>query len=108
MQGRLFTQDGKPLYAISAHLVRTHHSDHGMSGVLIGQVRPKGDSNAEPYLVFGRWVASPDGSGEFKARIFESNDGATDHHRVGGIRGAFKDPQDDEPGVFHGEWKICP
>ncbi len=108
MLGGLFTKDGKPLYVVSATLVRTHHTDHAMRGVLIGHVRLKGDSDSTPYLVFGHWVAASDGTGEFKARVFESHDGRTDHDKVGWISGVFKDPPGDEPGVFHGEWKICP
>ena len=45
---------------------------------------------------------------EFKARVFESRDALSDHDALGWIRGVFKDPPDDEAGVFHGEWKICP
>lgn len=108
MLGGLFTQHDQPLYVISAHLVRTRHTDHALSGVLLGHVRLKGDSDSEPFLVFGQWMASSDGGGRFKARIFESRDKLTDHSRVGWIRGSFKDPKGDETGVFHGEWEICP
>ena len=96
MLGGLFNKHDKPLYVVSANLVRTRHTDHGMSGVLIGHVRLKGDSDSAPFLVFGHWVASSDGSGKFKARVFESNDAKADHDKVGWISGAFKDPKGDK------------
>lgn len=108
MLGGLFTQHDKPLYVVSATLLRTHHSDHARSGVLLGHVRLAGDSDSKPFLVFGHWAASSDGSGKFKARVFESKDALRDHDTLGWISGSFKDPQDGQAGVFHGQWKICP
>ena len=109
LMARAFVQSADGTYhEVVAHLLRTHRTGHGMRGVLVGHVRLKGDSKSEPFLVFGHWAAAADGSGKFEARVFESNDALTDHAKVGWISGAFKDPKGDEPGVFHGQWKICP
>ena len=106
----VLSDDRRPRFRVRA-MIQSDPASEGssMSGTLMGMVEILTPDGPKPFgRLAGKWLAGPDLTGRYRAKILRPTATSAGSLRaVGEIRGSFDDTATRGPGRHKGRWKVC-